>query len=193
MGRAELALALRLKGEAEIKAIRQQVEAEAERYRQQRQQEVSRQGDVCELQADQSTRQECRQVDWQVAKHLRSLRLKALQELDRRLWHLLKDEIANLDVLLRRSLLDKLAAEIPKGAWQRVVVHPDDETAAKGIFPDRKIETDMNLGAGLVVETEDGNVRIDNSLLRRLEQIWPELCSQILSGLEESAEGERQP
>lgn len=184
MGREELAIALQQKGEAQVKAIRQQVEDEAERYRRQCQREVVSQGHRCDREADQSARQACRQVDWLVAKKVRNLRLQALQELDRRLWQLALAEFDRLDPQLRQQCLEKLAAELPTNGWQQVTVHSDDAPAAKKLFPGVAIETDAAIGGGLMVRTENGDIRIDNSLLRRLEKLWPELSGRTLAELE---------
>jgi vacuolar-type H+-ATPase subunit E/Vma4 len=190
MGREELAAALKQKGEAEVKAIRQAAEAEVERYRQQRWQEVERQGQICDREADWSARQECRQVDWRVAKKVRNLRLQALLALDRRLWQQLLDEIARLKPVARKRLFKELAAELPVLEWESVTVHPDDAGHSKKHFPDCRIETDSTVGAGLIVETEDGNIRIDNSLRQRLHKQWQKLCGEALARIEEQAEGE---
>jgi vacuolar-type H+-ATPase subunit E/Vma4 len=186
MGREELAIALQQKGEAQVKAIRQQAEDEAERYRLQCQREVESQAHRCDREADQSAQQECQQVDWLVAKKVRNLRLLALQELGHRLWQLALTELDRLDPQVRRQCLDQLAAELPIDNWHRVTVHPDDAPAAKKLFPGRVIETDVAIGGGLTVSTETGDICIDNSLLRRLGKLWPELSGRILAELEES-------
>jgi len=185
MGREELAIALQQKGEAQVKALRQQAEDEAERYRLQCQLEVVSQGHRCDREADQSAQQECRQVDWLVVKKVRNLRLQALQELDHRLWQLALTELGRLDSQERRQCLDQLAAELPADSWYRVTVHPDDAPAAKKLFPGVIIETDVAIAGGLTVSTENGDICIDNSLLRRLEKLWPELSGRTLAELEE--------
>lgn len=187
MGREELAVALKAKGEAEAKAIRQQAEAEVERYRLQRGQEVERQGRICDRDADWTARQECRLVDWRVTKRLRSLRLQALHELDARLWRLLLDEVDRLKPVDRQRLLGELARELPERPWTAVMVHPDDTDQARILFPGSKVIADRTLGGGLVVADQDDDVRIDNSLRCRLGKQWPLICGAALAELEKLA------
>jgi len=185
MGRDELAAALKAKGGAEVRAIRQQAEAEAERYRQQRFQETERQGRISDHDVDHSTRQECRLVDWRVTKQLRNLRLQALHELDRRLWRLLLDEVDRLKADDRQRLLGELAQELPKRDWVTVTVHPADANMARSLFPGSNIVVDRSLGAGLVVADKNDDIRIDNSLRCRFQKQWPGLCGAALAVLEQ--------
>lgn len=189
MGREELAAALKERGEAEVRAIRQQVEAEVERYRLQRDQEVVHQGQKCDREAARTARQECRQVDWRVAKRLRSLRLQALQELDRRLWRLMLDEIDHLAPGDRQRLFAALAGELPERSWETVTVHPDDVVHAERLYPACQVLADRTVGAGLIVETDGGDIRVDNSLRCRLQKEWPGHCSAVLTELEREAGG----
>lgn len=184
MGRQELALALKQRGEAEGQKIWQQVEAEAEQYRSGKQQEVARMNRACDLECAQNSSLECLQLEWRVAKKTRQLRLTALHALDRRIWLLAKDELSRLDPELRQQALSRFAEEIPGGAWCRVWAAPDDVGMVQALFPDCQIDADATLAGGLVVASEDGKIRIDNSLTKRLETLWPELVGQILADLE---------
>ena len=121
---------------------------------------------------------------------MRNLRLQALQELDRRLWQLALSELAELDPQLRQQCLDALAAEIPPDEWQQVTVHHDDVPAVKKIFPADRIKTDAAIGGGLMVSSDNGDIRVDNSLRKRLEKSWPELSGRMLAELEEGMEGD---
>jgi vacuolar-type H+-ATPase subunit E/Vma4 len=76
-------------------------------------------------------------------------------------------------------MFEALADEIPGRAWPRVRVNPADSDLARHRFPDAEILADDDIVAGLVVEDDDGRIRIDNTLETRLARAWP----QILPGI----------
>jgi vacuolar-type H+-ATPase subunit E/Vma4 len=78
-----------------------------------------------------------------------------------------------------RAMFEALADEIPGRAWPRVRVNPADSDLARHRFPDAEILADDDIVAGLVVEDDDGRIRIDNTLETRLARAWP----QILPGI----------
>ena len=184
MGREELALALKQRGEAEAKKIWQQAEAEAARYRSEKEEAVQRCCLDSDRESERNSFRECQKIAWQVNGELRAMRLSALRDLDRRLWALALDELARLDPERRQQCLDELTAEIPAGDWDRVVCHPGDRAALKKIFSDCRVEGDESVAGGLMVETAGRQVRIDNSLARRLKSLWPELTGTMLADLE---------
>ncbi len=184
MGRAELTLALKQKGESEARAIWTQAEAEAERYRQQKEQEAAGKRQHCSRQAEESSLEECRHVEWRVAKRVRRIRLQALQEIALRLEEIARAELPEFVAERRALLLSEAAASLPAAEWAQVTVHPHDVPQARKLFPGKRIATDDAITAGLIVATEAEAVRVDDSLLRRLERIWPELVGRMLAELE---------
>ena len=83
------------------------------------------------------------------------------------------------------GLFAALASELPARAWQRVVVNPEDRTAAQTLFPQADVIADAAIAGGMNVQ--EGPLRISNTLETRLESAWPEilpaLMKEILEGV----------
>ncbi len=79
-----------------------------------------------------------------------------------------------------RALLEALAQEIPGRAWPRVRVNSADLDLARRLFPNAEILADDDIVAGLVVEDDDGRIRIDNTLETRLARAWPEILPGVV-------------
>lgn len=186
MGREELTRALKEKGAAQIESIWQKAREDAEDYRRERKGEVERQSRRCDREAAQSVLQDCRQVDWRVAKSLRRMRLQSQSGLDQKLRRLAGEELAKLDRTTRHRVLGERAAEIPAADWRRVIVHPDDAETVRQYFGHCLVETDRAVGGGLVIETASNELRLDNSLRCRLAMQWPQLCGRIFRELDEA-------
>jgi vacuolar-type H+-ATPase subunit E/Vma4 len=73
-----------------------------------------------------------------------------------------------------------LAQELPARTWQRVIVNPADEALARAFFPSAQIDRDATVAGGLIVETDEGRVRVDNSLRTRLDAAWPDLLPALM-------------
>lgn len=81
-----------------------------------------------------------------------------------------------------------LVAELPLIEWRRVHVHPDDLVLARQTFPAAEISSSPALGGGLVVETADGRIVVDNSLAGRLERSWLELQTPLMVTVHEEVD-----
>lgn len=104
-------------------------------------------------------------------------------DLAQRLYRLAGEQLPTLAGERSPALFERLAAEIPDQDWALVRVNVQDRDAAERIFPQCTIETVPEIAAGLEVASEDGEIRIDNTLNKRLERAWPDLIAAIMEEL----------
>ena len=114
---------------------------------------------------------------------LRRQRLTALQALEGRLQALAGPLLAGLGDSRRHRTWAALAGELPAAEWQRVRVHPEDLDRARRAFPGAEVAVDATLAGGLVAETGDGRIVLDNSLAGRLAQAWPALLTPLAAAV----------
>lgn len=184
MGREALLEALRQEGERALANLRQAHAAEVvqrEAAAQQRRDALRAAAERDWQQAAAAERQRCQAVGRRQAC---ALMLNGENALVERLHHqaaTLLPEVASRDPA---DLLAACAAELPKLVWTRVRVAPRDEEVAARLFPTAEILPDPALSGGVVAETADGRIRIDNSLEKRLERCWDDLLPELLAALE---------
>jgi len=117
----------------------------------------------------------------------RALRLAAEKELADQL---LAAALSSLRALRTRdyeAVFGRLSRELPALAWQTVRVNPDDVALAKRIFPDAAVVGDRNITGGVDAATEDGAIRVVNTLEKRLERAWSELLPGLIRDVYEEA------
>jgi len=78
------------------------------------------------------------------------------------------------------TIFKKLVMELPKYAWENIIVSPDDVPAAKHFFPKANIESNNSIIGGLKVESKNREIAIDNTLNKRFEKICPIFMPVIL-------------
>jgi vacuolar-type H+-ATPase subunit E/Vma4 len=96
--------------------------------------------------------------------------------------------LATLGAKQRQHLWRALAAELPPADWRRIRVHPDELELARERFPAAEVIAEPELVGGLVAETADGRIVVDNSLAGRLERVWPELLAPLLVAVNEEVD-----
>jgi vacuolar-type H+-ATPase subunit E/Vma4 len=119
------------------------------------------------------------------ARLLQRLRVAITTQLDRALD---SPNAATLRVLAR--LLAEGAHFLPDGALiiarcSMALVEPVRVAAAA--FPSVRVIGDTTVGPGVVVQSEDGALVVDNTLPARLDRLWPELAIGLMAGLGERA------
>lgn len=119
---------------------------------------------------------------------VRQQQLAAEQALQERLHAAAMRVLPELGAGDRQRLWRTLAAELPPVDWQRIRVHPDDLSAARQFFPMVEVTAEPALGGGLVAETADGRIVIDNSLTGRLARAWPDLLSPLFAAISEEVD-----
>lgn len=111
--------------------------------------------------------------------------LEAEARLLERLQGLARELLPALVAEQRGRWFAALAEELPDHAWQDVRVHPDDRQQAEKLFLKAVVKADDDIAGGLIVHGEAGRVRVDNSLAKRLERLWPELISRLIGRIRE--------
>jgi vacuolar-type H+-ATPase subunit E/Vma4 len=81
------------------------------------------------------------------------------------------------------GLFEALATELPHRQWQRVSVNPADQQLARARFPQAEIVCNAGIAGGMVVEAEEGRIRVTNTLEARLETAWPDILPGLVEGI----------
>lgn len=74
-----------------------------------------------------------------------------------------------------------LAAELPEASWAKVTVNPEDKMLAAECFPQSSILTSMSISGGMLVQSEDGAVEVDNTFEKRLQRSWTQLLPSLMN------------
>lgn len=183
MSREKLTESLLDKRDAKARAIWVNAEQRLRQHRQRTEERCAEQRRETEahLQAELSRRLD--RLQTRIDRRKRQLRLRSEEAFAQRLRRLADAQLASLSDERRSETLRRLARELPDREWRRITVHPEDQQLARQLFPQADIDTDPQLGGGLLAATEDDSVRVDNSLAGRLEQMWPQLSGRLLDSL----------
>lgn len=73
-----------------------------------------------------------------------------------------------------------MAEELPPLAWKTVRVNPEDAVIAREHFPEAGIITDDSISGGMDVVTDDGKIRVINTLEKRLDRAWGDILPHIM-------------
>lgn len=90
-------------------------------------------------------------------------------------------------------LFAALAAEIPPRTWQRARVNPADRSLVRTHFADAEVVTDEAIVGGMEVETEDGRIKVRNTLETRLARAWQDILPRLIDGIIEEFSDNRSP
>ena len=183
MSREKLTEALLEKRDAEAGRIWQEVEQQVSRYRQKAEERCTKERQELEKRYETLLSQQRDSLDNRTGKRLRRIRLLAEETFFVQLWPLALAQLSIQSAKDRVGTLRQLAAELPELDWQQVTVHPDDRKQAAQLFPGSIVASEPALLGGLIAATSDGAISINNSLIRRLEQLWPKLCGSLLDTL----------
>ena len=188
MSREKLTEALLDKRDDRARSLWHEVEQQADRYRQEAKDRCAEQRLEAERRHEAKLGQQRDRLDSRTAKRRRRTRLLAEEIFSSQLRQLALEQLQVLLTEDRAGSIQFLSAELPERDWQQVIVHPDDQKQAAKLFPGCTILTDPALFGGVIASTADGTICVDNSLIRRLDQAWPELCGSLLDELQ-SREG----
>ena len=185
MGEQELRAALRDKARERISTLWQEAEAAvaARRARQAAERQAER--DTLAKRMAVTLADERRKVLFAADMAARQQQLAALAGLDGRLHTLALEQLAAASGELRRRQWQAMAGELPAMAWGQVNVHPADAGLARATFPGAEVAGDAALTGGVVAESADGRIVVDNSLARRLARAWPDVLTAVLAAVRE--------
>ena len=183
MSREKLTESLLEKRDAKARAIWQEAELRLHRHRQQARERCTDQRQELEVRLQAELSMQLDRLQTRIDRQRRQLRLRAEETFSERLRQLAIARLSALPAQQRTETLRRLAHELPERDWRQIITHPDDQPLARQLFSDAEIESDPQLIGGLIAVCENGSIRIDNSLSRRLERGWPQLCGRILDAL----------
>lgn len=174
---------LRAKGEQELEAIRRKAGDEVEKLRAEAAEHLNGEECQCRSAADQADGNVRRKMEVAARRRAANLATRAEQELNDRLYGMARRYLSEMFGENRAEIFTRLAREIPDGEWRTVTVHPNDESMAKDLFPQAEIISDDQMIGGLIASSAKGDVRVDNTLGKRLERLWPRLAPGIIRDL----------
>ncbi len=181
MGQDELKKALVVEAEERIRTFWSAAEAELDTLR-----------DQVALQREEQDARTARQLAAAVADLRASCRQQALDEerrtvlqaesdLAERMLSLAGTLLPQMIAADRKVWLTRLAEELPIHPWEEVHVSPEDLDAAAELFPGAQVSPVETLAGGVIVTAGGGNIRIDNSLEKRLERRWLEILPLLFA------------
>lgn len=183
MGQSELEAALRRNGEDKARQIWADVEEQAAQLRTETAAKLNAESRVenarCEAQllAVEATRRTDAEQRVQLS------RLTAEAALEQRLRQLAQKLLKELAAAGGAALFHGLADEIPAHDWRHVKVNRRDQSPAAERFPQAEQTLVDDISAGFEVEAEGGQIRIVNTLEKRLAHLWPELIPELMKEL----------
>ena len=190
MGELELKIALQQEGEERIRDIwhqsedlvrkrRQEIQEELDRLREQLEGKMQR--EISSLKGDIMA-----QTRGQAMQH----QLEAETHLAIRLFELAKQLLHELIIDSREVVWLSLCQELPVSKWATISIHPKDFPFAERDFPAARIERKENLVGGVIVQSADECICIDNSLFCRLAQAWPDILPKLMNSLREKVDND---
>lgn len=184
MALEELLNSLRKNEQTQIEDIWQQARNEADSIRRQIAEAIS---SISEEHAEQlaaACQRSVRNIFAESQIKAREKRLLAYLDLDRVLRAAAVKQIARLQENNREDLFEQLVGELPHAQWEKIVVSPTDLELATRFFDKNIIHTDANISGGLIAFCSEGKIVVDNTFVKRLERIWPQILPEIIRRIE---------
>jgi V/A-type H+/Na+-transporting ATPase subunit E len=180
MGQEQLIEELRRIGEESAEAVRREADAEIEQLRSEAAARLeSVRGDAAEHRAS-ACAEETRTILAGAAGRSRLIRIAAENALAERLHEEARRSLRSLRNRDYEKLFVLLATELPPLRWEKIRVNPADLDLAGHQFPDAEIVADAAIAGGLEASCYGKQVRVDNTLEKRLERAWPELLPSLI-------------
>jgi vacuolar-type H+-ATPase subunit E/Vma4 len=187
VSRAALIDDLRRKAAEDAEAVWRDAKAEAEKARLDAARQIEEQRASVAAEGAATARQLEEAATAEAERKAREIRMTASAALADRLRGLAGAELERIRQEGAARLFAALASELPVFRWERVRVHPADQQIAHAQFPEAEIECDAGIAGGMAVETEEGRIRVSNTLETRLETAWPDILPGLFADiLEES-------
>ncbi|ALC14888.1 V-type ATP synthase subunit E [Desulfuromonas soudanensis] len=180
MSQRELLAALQQEGEARIAALWQEAEMEAEALRAENAGRLEALETGMRAALEEEKEEARRPILAQAAATVQRLTLAAEERVAQRLRTLAEEHLPQLRTGPYAETFAALVAELPAAAWARVALHPDDREKGASSFPGALLRSDPAIAGGVEVETAGGEIRVVNTLDKRLERAWPELLPVLM-------------
>lgn len=188
MGLEELLNTLKKNERQQIDDIWRAAESEAEVLRTQVAETIS---DITKNHASQLTsacQKSMRTIFSETEIKTREKKLFAYQALDEALKNAAVTQLPLLRQQNYETAFASLVAELPAREWEKIVVNPADLELAAKFFAADIIHADATISGGLLAETANGRIIVDNTLEKRLERKWPHILPDLIAEFEKQYE-----
>ncbi len=172
---------LRQQGEAQIQGLWQQAREQIRREEEAMAQQLATARQLAEGRNSRKAEEFAQLTLLAAKKKAGAMRTTAQDTIAQRLWSRAMTLLPQLVESAGEELLARLRQELPPVNWTKVTIHPRDHEQAQALFPQAEIVDDPSLLGGLVVAAEEGRIRIDNTLSKRLAILWPEQLPRIMA------------
>jgi V/A-type H+-transporting ATPase subunit E len=192
MSYRELIDALHRESEQKARKIWEEAEAEAERVRADASKRIGEAREGRERSQSSAVKVLTEAILSEAAARARATRLLAEKDLSDRLYRIALNSLHRLRGEGYNEIFSALVDELPQCEWAVVKVNPQDRVLAETFFPNNEVVSDPAITGGLDVTEKAGNVRIVNTLEKRLERIWPEILPAMTDKVRSEMEREGQ-
>lgn len=175
--------ALHRRADKDVEAVWQAARADAEKFRSDIDHAIEEKRARSALSISAATEAFSRQAAATAERQARKLHAAAKAKLAARLFSIAVDALKRFRQESYEELFSALASELPPGRWQRVSVNPEDRNLAAKCFPEALISSDEAITGGIDVQSEDGSIRISNTLETRLQAAWPDLLPDLMASV----------
>ena len=116
----------------------------------------------------------------EVERKARLINIEEDLKLSERLYRISKASLSILRNLDYQVSFRNMAAELPPLSWKTVRVNPEDAGLSLEQFPEAGIITDNSISGGMDVMSDEGKIRVINTLEKRLERAWGDILPLIM-------------
>lgn len=187
MGSEELLAALRREGEGTTRAIRAEAEAAAARLKGEAVARLALLREQYARQLERAVEAEQRAAAAAAEAAARGIRLAGEQRLADRLFTLALTLLPSLRDGESGALFARLAGEIPPYQWETLRLNPEDAASAFLLFAPARIVPDPTISGGMEAQAKGAEIRVVNTLEKRLERGWAELLPLLIKEVDEGA------
>jgi V/A-type H+-transporting ATPase subunit E len=178
----ELIGSLWQEAEKKISAIIRETDEEEARVTKEALLRISRLREDSQLHCSSATRKQTEATLSEAEKKARLIHIAEDLRLSERLYRISHASLRMLRNSDYQGSFRIMAEELPPLAWKTVRVNPEDAGLAQEHFPEAGIVTDDSISGGMDVMTDDGKIRIINTLEKRLERAWADILPNIMKG-----------
>jgi len=184
LGLEELIKTLRANQQSRIDEIWQAAKAEAASLHQQTSDAIS---GLTENHTDSlvcNCKKSIRTIISEAEAKAKKIKLMALDSLKNSLHEAAVEQLHYLRNEDYATIFKKLVQELPEQEWETITVNPDDISRTENVFYNCTIQTDPAISGGMVAESMNGKIIVNNTFWKRLERNWPTLFPAIVRELE---------
>jgi V/A-type H+/Na+-transporting ATPase subunit E len=141
---------------------------------------ISRLREDSQLSCSSATRKRTEETLSGAEKKARLINIEEDLRLSERLYGIATASLRKLRDHDYQSSFSLMVEELPSLDWTTVRVNPEDSGLARELFPEAGIITENGISGGLDVMTAGGNIRVINTLEKRLERAWGDILPHII-------------